>query len=390
MIKLMIRGISAFGVTVLVLFTIGCNERTEARSEPQPKPPAAKPGEVTLPPDSPKLQQIRVAEVKLADVPTDEVVAPGKIEVNPNRVSRVVLPVAGRITKVLAHLGDAVIEGQPLLEVESPDADAAMSAHLQASAAVTQAKANVLKSQADLDRIRDLYAHQAVAQKEVLNAENARTQAVTALDQAEAATQQALRRLEILGLKPGNFGQHVIVRAPIAGKVLEVNVAPGEYRNDTSQALMTIADLRTVWVASDVPETAIRLIQVGERLEIELAAYPNEKFIARVKQIADVMDPQTRTVKVRAEVDNSSGRLRPEMFGRIRHVESVVQRPVVPSGAVIQGDGQNVVYVQLSPGVFRMTPVHVGNPVDGNLPVLEGLRPGQSVVVDGVMLLKGL
>ncbi|MCC6342599.1 MAG: efflux RND transporter periplasmic adaptor subunit [Bryobacterales bacterium] len=386
----MIRGFRALGATLLLLSVVGCNERTEAHSNPQPKPPPARPGEVTLPPGSPKLQEIRVAEVKLADVPTDEVVAPGKIEVNPNRVSRVVLPVAGRITKVLARLGDAVTEGQPLLEVESPDADAAMSAQLQASAAVTQAKANLLKSQADLDRIRDLYAHQAVAQKEVLNAENARTQSVTALEQAEAANQQALRRLDILGLKPGNFGQRVIVRAPIAGKVLEVNVAPGEFRNDTSQSLMTIADLRTVWVASDVPETSIRFIQVGERLEIELAAYPNEKFSARVKQIADVMDPQTRTVKVRAEMDNSSGRLRPEMFGSIRHVESVVPRPVVPSAAVIQGDGENVVYVQLSPGVFRMTPIRVGNPVDGNLPVLEGLRPGQTVVVDGVMLLKGL
>ena len=99
---------------------------------------------------------------------------------------------------------------------------------------------------------------------------------------------------------------------------------------------MTIADLSTVWVSSQVPETYIRFIQLGERVEIRLVAYPDETFEGRVLQIADTVDPQTRTVKVHAEMDNPQGRFRPEMFGSIHHIESMARMPVVPAGAVIE------------------------------------------------------
>src|SRR5262249_39717318 len=146
--------------------------------------------------------------------------------------------------------------------------------------------------------------------REVLDAQNAVTQAQAALDQAHAVRAQALRRLEILGLKPGALQQRVVVRAPLSGNVLEINVVPGEYRNDPTAAVMTIADLSTVWISSDVPESAIRLIQIGERVEISLVAYPGETFVGRVTRIADTVDQQTRTVKVRAEMNNPQGRFR--------------------------------------------------------------------------------
>ena len=102
------------------------------------------PGLVVIPPDSPKLTQIRIGTVSLAELPKDEVVAPGNLEANPNRVSRVLLPLAGRITRVAVKLGDAVRAGQPLLSLESPDADAALSTSLQADGSVTQVRACLL------------------------------------------------------------------------------------------------------------------------------------------------------------------------------------------------------------------------------------------------------
>ena len=96
------------------------------------------------------------------------------------------------------------------------------------------------------------------------------------------------------------------------------NVAPGEYRNDTGTPLMTIADLSRVWLASDVPESAIRLIRVGEHVTTTMVAYPGEAFEGRVARIADVLDPQTRTVKVYVDLANPGGRFRPEMFATIR------------------------------------------------------------------------
>jgi cobalt-zinc-cadmium efflux system membrane fusion protein len=180
----------------------------------------------------------------------------------------------------------------------------------------------------------------------------------------------------------------VIVHAPIAGKVLEIAVAPGEYRNDTSTSLMTIADLSTVWIVSDVPESLIRLITPGEPLEIELAAYAGETFEARVARIADVVDAQTRTVRVQAEMRNPNGRFRPEMFGRIRHSETFRKLPVVPFGAVIQGNGRNTVLVERKPGSFQPVEVETGRRHGDKIPILKGLKAGDRVVVDGAMLLK--
>src|SRR5438552_1308465 len=318
----------------ICLFTIlalaGCSEKagknvTAAAPTADRQPPST-PGLVVIPPDSPKLRQLRVEPVRTAETPIDEVTSPGKIEANPSGITRIVLPASGRISSVLVKLGDAVQKGQTVLTLESPDVDAVESSYLQAGAALAQANANLAKAQSDYDRASDLFEHNAIAKKEVINAENSLAQAKAAVEQAKASQEQYSRRIGMFGLKAGKFGQSVEVRSPLSGKVLELSVAAGEYRNDTNAPLMTIANLSSVWVSADVPESSIRLVQVGERVDVTLAAYPNETFRARVMRIADTVDPQTRTIKVRAELDNSHGRLRPEMFGSMRHTESIDMR----------------------------------------------------------------
>lgn len=375
-------------VCALLAGSAACSHGAKQNDPPSASTPVPSAGALVVTLAAAKLSQIRVARVESAEVPKDEVDAPGKVEVNPHRVSHVVLPLAGRIKAVMARLGDAVEQGQPLLSIESPDADAALASHLQAQAGVSQARAALVKAQADLDRARDLFEHNAVARKEVLSAENAAAQAQAAVDQTVAVARQALRRLEILGLRAGEFGQVVQVRAPIAGKVMELTVAPGEYRNDTNASLMTIADLSTVWVSADVPESAIRLITPGERVEVEMAAYPGQTFRGKVARISDAVDPQTRTLKVQAEMENPGGRFRPEMFARIRHVHSTRTLPVVPAGAVVQGEGKSFVWREISSGSFVQAPVTLGQRLGDRLPILEGLRPGDRVVVDGAMLIR--
>jgi cobalt-zinc-cadmium efflux system membrane fusion protein len=348
------------------------------------------PGTILIPADSPMLKQIRRDTVKLAALPTDDVMTPGRIEANPNRVSKVVLPVAGRIMTVLVKTGDAVAKDQPLLTIQSPDADTAMSMFLSAQASVSQAQAALNKAQFDIDRTSDLFEHNAVAKKEVQSAESALAQARAAVDQAQAAREQALRRLAGLGLAPGDFKQVVTLRAPLSGKVLELSVVPGEFRNDMSASVMTIADLSTVWVTSQVPETYIRFVQVGEREEINLVAYPGETFVGRVSRIADTVDPQTRTVKVQAEMDNRHGRFRPDMFGSVHHVESTADVAVVPAAAVVQEGDRSVVFVEQTPGHFEERRVSLGKTAGDRVRVLSGVNPGEAIVVDGVMLLKGL
>ena len=127
----------------------------------------------TLPADSPKLTRIKVEPVQSIGVPSSEVTAPGACEVNPSRLSRVMLPRSGRVTAVMAKLGDSVQQGQPLMAIESPYAETAESLYLQSESACTQARSGVVQAQSDFDRASDLFEHDAITRKEVLNTGNA-------------------------------------------------------------------------------------------------------------------------------------------------------------------------------------------------------------------------
>jgi cobalt-zinc-cadmium efflux system membrane fusion protein len=378
----------------VVLCAAGCGEK-QALSGKETDGPAAPPvaisnqgNHIQIAANSPMLAQIKTTPVETGRVPSAVVDAPGQIEADPNRLSHVVLPLAGRVASVLTHVGDRVERGETLLLLESPDVDAAMSSYMQAESGINAAKSLLLKAQADYDRAKDLFKNNAIAQKDVLSAESALAQAKASLETAGAVREQAQARLRLLGLKGNEYGQKLAVRAPISGKILEMTVAPNEYRNDTNASLMTIADLSKVWVSSDVPETKIRFIQIGEQVDVELEAYPGRQFHARVTRIADTVDPATRTIEVHAELANPTGELRPDMFGRIRHVEAFEPMPVVPVAAIVQAEGQNYVYRETSPGVFDRVSVTLGNRVGDQVGITSGVKAGDRVVTDGVMLLK--
>lgn len=385
--------IRAILVSAALVVLIGCGTKPDTTNqETATRVPeaASSTGEVRLPVNSPQLQRIKVATVQAARVALDEVVAPGKIESNPNRISRVVMPVAGRVTRVMVAVGDAVTEGQPLLTIQSPDASTATSTYQQTLARLGETRATLAKAEADLSRVKDLYAGRAIAQKEVVSAEAALAQAKSAGEQAQATQDESLRRLEILGVKPGDTNPTIQVRAPLAGKILDLSVTSGEYRNDTSAPLMTIADLSSVFMAADVPESQIRLVTRGETVKITLSAYPDEVFTGTVARIADVVDPLTRTIKVRAALNNAQGRLRPDMFGEIRHEETFKRVPVVPSSAVVQSDKRSIVYREKSQGVYEPVTITFGKQDGDRVPVLTGLAAGDRIVIDGGMLLKGV
>jgi len=357
------------------------------RAELAADPPAT--ATIVIRPDSPLLKQIGVEPVGTAQVPKDEVVAPGRIELDSNRVSRVLLPVPGRIDHVLVRLGDPVLAGQPMFTIDSPEADAILSEFRQCQAAVSLAQSTLAKAKADFDRTMELYEHKAAAKKEVLAAENELAQARAGQDQANAACEHAHRKLEILGLAGEPGRQNVTVRSPLAGKVIDLSVTAGEYRNDTTTPVITVADLSTVWVTSAVSENSIRLIDVGEAIQVELVAYPGEVFEARVKRIADMLDPKTRTVQVRAELANPLGKFRPEMFGRIHHSHVMQTLPVVPARAILRRGTDAILYVERSRGIFEKVAVLVGPARGDQIPVLAGIKAGDRVAVDGVMLLAG-
>jgi cobalt-zinc-cadmium efflux system membrane fusion protein len=377
------------GISLILLTGCGSNDVASARSNPQPPPsPPSGPAAITIPPDSRKLEQIRVEPAGMQDIAVDEIVAPGKIEIDPHRVSRVMLPVTGRVVATPVHIGDFVTQGQTVLLLESSDADSALAAELQTTAGIFQAKAAYNKAKADYERLKDLFEAEAVAKKDVIAAEAALAQAQSALDQAEAVDRQAKARLELLGLKPNQLRQKIEIHAPISGKVLEMNAVAGEFRNDPNAPVMTIGDLSTVWITSDVPEDRIRMIKIAEHLQVELTAFPDRLLQARVTRIADMVDPATRTIKVYAELVNPKGDLRPEMFGRVRHVNQTRRLVAVPAGAIVQAEGKSYVFREISRGTFEQAAVETSGRAAESVGILSGLKAGDRIVVDGAMLLK--
>jgi membrane fusion protein, heavy metal efflux system len=339
-------------------------------------------------PDSPQLNRIQVGDVKTERVPIDEVAAPGKIEANPNRISKIALPLAGRIRKVLVGLGDSVKENQPIILMDSPEISALEAAYRRAEADVSQGQAASAKAEADLQRNRDLFQNKAIAQKEVIAAESEAARAKAALAQADATRDEIAQRIRLLGIDPGGKDQTVIVRATVSGKVVEINVAAGEYRNDTSQPVMTLADLSTVWVAADVPESQIRLIRIGSPVSITMPAFPGRTFSGRVRKIGDLANSDTRTIKVRAELPNPHGDLRPDMFAEVRSDRGVRELSTVPKAAVLQQEGRDIVYVERAKGKFQEVPVNVASQGTDRVAIEDGVHPGDRIVTGGAMLLR--
>lgn len=378
---------------ICILATGACSKPEQAEAEPNnASAPANTPAQddniVHLGPNAPELKQMTVEPVRTMPVPADEVTAPAKIAANPNRVGHAVLPAPGRIVRVLVKLGDSVSRGQPIVTMESPAITDAEFGYTQTESTVRQSELAVAKAEADLSRLNDLFEHQAVAQKEVLAARTTLALSQSALEQARSTREQARRRLELLGLKAGQFQQQITVPAPVSGKVLAVSVVDGEFRNEINTPLVTIADLSRVWATSDVPESKIRFCKLGGMATLELLAFPQETMRARVTRIADTVDSETRTIEVSAEIENASGRLRPEMFGTLRYADTMVNSPWVPDAAVVRVNDQDFVFLEIAPGRFRSTLVELGKHHDGGFAIGKGVNPGDRVVTKGAVYLK--
>jgi cobalt-zinc-cadmium efflux system membrane fusion protein len=375
---------------VVALTLSGCGESSDAEAgrKAADAPPPSASNLVVLNANAPELSQMKVEAVRAVPMPAEEVTAPARIEANPNRVGHAMLPAPGRIARVLVKLGDPVAAGQPLLTIQSAVVAEAEAGFIQADAAVRQAELAVTKAEADLARLSDLLEHNAVAQKEVLAAQTTAALSKTAVDQARSAREHASRRLQFLGLRAGQFDQLVTVAAPISGKVLELNVVEGEFRNEINTPLITIADLSRVWATSEVPESKIRYCKVGGEATLDLIAFPGQSFRARVTRIADTVNSDTRTVKVTAEISNPGGNLRPEMFGRVHYASGVVDTPWVPDASVFRMGDRDFLFVEEARGRFRSTPVELGRRYDGGYAVVKGVNPGDPVVTQGSVYLK--
>jgi cobalt-zinc-cadmium efflux system membrane fusion protein len=342
------------------------------RGAPAPTPP----GELRLT-ETPEFVKLATVE---AVAEAGVTAATGKVSFDEERVSRVAAPVSGRVLELLAHPGDRVKKGQGLLVIASPDAQSAVADHVAAVADEAVARRN-------LERQRRLYADQAVPYKDVQQAEGDATKAAAALTRAAA-------RLEVLGIDPKAptpAASRFVLRAPIEGIVVERPAFPGmEVRPDSGIPLVTVADLTRLWVLADVYERDLSRVAAGQRAAVRVVADPGRAFDGKVTHVGELVDPATRTVKVRIEVSNPRLELKPEMFARVTVQGAPPTSPalVVPSTAVLSDGDASAVVVAQAGGKFEKRTVELGPEQDGRVRVLAGLRPGERVVSEGALFLK--
>jgi len=338
--------------------------------------------QIKLSPELQKRAQVATEPVsKRALAPSLELV--GSVDFDPNSVADVGGRITGRITKLMASVGDTVKEGEPLLEIESNDLGEAL-------AVLLSSRANLIAAENHARR------EEALGQKQLSSApivESARANAKAL--QAEVAG--AEQRLLAMGLTPNELAKlgagagpkRITLRAPIAGEVVERYAMLGQVVNATNPVLR-IADLSRLWVELALFERDISRVQVGNSVEILSETYPDKKFAAKVAFVNASIDEATRTATVRIEVPNPERLLRPGQFVRARVARVDTGAPVIaiPRKALQQIDGQFGVFVEKEPGGYAALPVEIGR-ADGDLvEITRGLLEGDRVVTQGGFVLK--
>jgi len=302
------------------------------------------------------------------------VTANGTISPDVNRTIHVTSLGGGRVIDLKVKLGDYVGKGQTLLVISSPDLATAMS-DLQ------KAKADEVLSHKALDRAQMLFDRGAIAAKDLEVAQDAE-------DKAKVDVETADHQVRVLGGDPAHLTPLIELKAPVAGTIVEQNVAGAEGIKslDNSPNLFTVADLSEVWTVCDVFENDLGEVHLGDAAEIRLSAFPDRMLHGRVADISRVLDPNTRSAKVRIVLGNSDGALRPGMFAVATfRSRKLTERVVVPATAIMRLHDKDWVFRKEGAKRFRKIVVQAdGLAPDGMQEIRDGVKPGDELVTNAL------
>jgi cobalt-zinc-cadmium efflux system membrane fusion protein len=329
---------------------------------------------VKIPPDSPLREKLVIADVVESELPR-KLVLPAVVEVNPARTVKVLPALAGRIIDLNVQLGSRVTAGQVVAVIDSSDLAQAYSDDAKARSVLTLTKQT-------LDRLLMLEKTRAIAVKD-------REQAQSDYAQAQAELNRAEARLKAIGVLADQQERSRLlsIKAPVSGSVIDLQVGLGAFLNDPTSAIMTIADLETVWVTANVPEKDIALVAKGQSVEVVFTAYPEKVFKGQVLFVSDLLDPDTRRTKVRIEFQNPDALLKPNMFANATFIAPTKRMSVIPTSALLLREETDQVFVEVEPWLFEPRRVEISFQQGDQTVVASGLKPGEHLVAKGGVLL---
>ncbi|MGH8114530.1 MAG: efflux RND transporter periplasmic adaptor subunit [Rhodanobacteraceae bacterium] len=368
-------------VALLVVGLIACLSLAGCSGGKQQAQSSATPHNVTLTKE--QQQRIHIVTVEASRYRTS-VTTTGVVDFDHNRATDVLAPFSGAVDEVQVTLGEKVKKGQALAEVASPDFAAAAGAYRKSVLAAQAADAVATND-------RDLYAHQAISQRE-----NAQAQADAASADADRAA--ALQTLVALHMDPKMIadvragktllGGRGVIRAPIAGTVVEKSVAPGQTLAAGTTPCFTIADTAKMWVMAQVFGDDVARVHAGDPASIDTGD-GGKPIDGTVTNVGAVVDPDTRSVNARVVVANTDGALKKQMYVSVRiQSHEQYQALLIPVSAVLRDD-ENLpfVYAVANDGGYARQSVTLGTRVGDRFVIPEGLHAGDKVVVDGSIFL---
>jgi len=374
-----------------VVATVGCKrnketdpapERQAKNAEPKGAPDHKDEEEHEALTKKVKLSQkvITAANIRTAAV-TKEALAitlalPGEISVDPDKNARVSSPVPGRISQVMFKEGSVVQKGAALATVRIPDLGKVRAGYAAANAKAMSARTNA-------KRLEELSQKGLASNQEMLNAT---AEAETLEAEAKALDQQ----LQSLGMASTGTGAELTLRSPIAGTVISRSAVVGQPLT-AEETIANIADLSQVWFLGRVFEKDLANLRLSTPAEVELNAFPKQRFAGTVEYIGRQIDPVGRTVTARIRLTDKENILRLGLFG-VAHVSIGAEQGgpvlVVDRNAVTEIGGKPGVFVRHPDGDFELHEVTLGQSNLGKVQILSGLREGEQVVVEGAFTLK--
>src|SRR5574343_10666 len=361
---------NAIFLGLTVAFLLGCNQESTKSAEQRVQDPTL------VAPSSELLAQLKLAEVGRAAVAETLRVA-GRLDFDEQRLARIGATVTGRVTQIDALLGQSVGKGEVLARLNSSDLSSQQLAYLKARAQLELNRRNA-------ERATALFAADVIGAAELQRRES---EFQISLAETRAASDQ----LQLLGVSPaaidrlakqGAVDSVTPVVATMNGVVVERKLAQGQVVQP-ADALFVVADLSRLWAVAQVPEQQVAQVKSGQAVSIEVPALGNEKLVGRLIFVGQTVDPETRTVLVRTELDNRDGRLKPAMLASMLIEAQPQERLGRPDRAMVREDDIDHVFVAEDDGVFRLVKVKLSPDHEGKRVVLSGLKGGERIVVDG-------
>jgi cobalt-zinc-cadmium efflux system membrane fusion protein len=366
------------GIPAILLAGVGCEGPRSDAAKSAGTAAADKAELFTIPQE--QMSHVQVITVQPASL-ARTLRLTGAVAYNSFRTTPVITQVSGPVSRMAVVPGQHVAPGQPMLYVASPDYSQLRSNYLKASDAYKLA-------QREYARAQDLYAHHAIAEKDLLAAESAEVQAGADL----AASQAGLKILGItdpdtLIKAPPSY--EAAVRAPIAGEVVEQDVSAGQFIQTGSTQCFLISDTGTVWVLVNVYQKDLPYVRVGNEVTVQTETYP-EAFRGHISYVAAALDPNTRTLQARIETNNPGGKLKKDMYVTATVNSGAIRNALaVPDAAVLRdAENQPFVYAEFSSNQFGRRAVTLGESINGRTEITSGLQPGDRVIGDGSLFLQ--